>query len=225
VEVTDLLGVQLKGWHWGPGDSVQRWGENIVADIINGDGIPPLPGGGGGVVGLLLKLAFEPGATECTLSAGDSGGAVFIQDGAEWRLAGINFAVDGPYSTTNSGPGMLAAIFDEGGLYRSQAGQWVPIPDVPTPQPSNFYATRISSNLAWISTVIGTAPPPDLPALVAASEVTGSYLEIPATVDSVGQTLSTPVPGQTTFYRLRGCGAVRITEIRIQSGALVFSYQ
>ena len=29
------FGAQLRGWDWGPGDQIERWGENIVSSIYN----------------------------------------------------------------------------------------------------------------------------------------------------------------------------------------------
>jgi hypothetical protein len=94
---------------------VQRWGTNTVTAIVNGDTIFPSGGIGGGTIGDLLKCAFDAsaGADEAHLSAGDSGGGVFVKQGPVWKLAGINYAVDGPYNTSASGPGFMAAIFGE----------------------------------------------------------------------------------------------------------------
>lgn len=142
VTVSSTPIVELKGWQWGACDGVMRWGENQVDAVI------PV----GGSVGDLLRAAFDAnaGPNEAHLSSGDSGGAVFINDGTAWKLAGINYAVDGPYKTSPSGTPFYGAIFDVCGLYLNT----YLLPEEQLPVPSNFYATRISARLAWIQSVI-----------------------------------------------------------------------
>jgi len=137
---------QLKGWTWGAYDSVQSWGTNSVSSIVNAG-----PGAGS-----LLKINFDArgGANEAALSGGDSGGAMFLQDGGVWKLAGINRGVDGPFSTTGvDGSGFLAAIFDQGGLYTGGDGRWSFVKDSGKDIAAGAYATRIASNLSWIDGV------------------------------------------------------------------------
>jgi hypothetical protein len=139
-----VLGRPL-GWYWGPGDGAQRWGTNVVSTITAG---PPDQGS-------LLTAEFNLNAspTEAHLSVGDSGGGVFIKDSDKvWKLAGINVDVDGYYATNASGtllnsiwPG-LASLFDQSGLYKDgYTGVFTPATG-----PGRWYATRISSNLAFI---------------------------------------------------------------------------
>jgi len=84
------------GWLWGPSDAVQRWGTNFVGSIVNDP-----------TYGELLRVPFNNngGPNEGHLSVGDSGGAVFVYDMTtnRWELAGINLAVDGPFSTSSNG--------------------------------------------------------------------------------------------------------------------------
>ena len=140
---------RLKGWQWGPGDGVQRWGQNRVSGVFHG----------GAELGEVLRASFNAGGrNEAQLSAGDSGGAVFIKDGKIWKLAGINYAVEGPYNTTNSGAGFDAAIFDSRGLYVADgAGGWRFFAGKPIM--GNFYATRISSHVVWINSVLAMPGP------------------------------------------------------------------
>jgi len=147
-EVT--LNDTLRGWNWGAGDGIQRWGENDVADIV--------PYGGHD----LLYATFDEDTptnqhpNESHLSSGDSGGAVFLNDNGVWKLAGINYAVDDLYSAPSPSTEFTAAIFDARGFYTSDGN------DPPTftqitgdfPVPTGFYASRISSELAWIGSVI-----------------------------------------------------------------------
>jgi hypothetical protein len=81
----------LKGWLWGIPDGYERWGENQVAAITNAG-----PG-----LGDWLQMYFTStgNSNHATLSVGDSGGGVFIQENSTWKLAGINISVDGPYNT------------------------------------------------------------------------------------------------------------------------------
>jgi hypothetical protein len=140
---------RLKGWEWGPGDGVQRWGQNKISGIFQG----------GSEIGQVLRASFNAGGrNEAHLSAGDSGGAVFIKDGKTWKLAGINYAVEGPYNTTNSGAGFNAAIFDLRGLYVTDGGSgWHLFSGKPIT--GNFYATRISSHVSWINDVLAMPGP------------------------------------------------------------------
>lgn len=140
---------RLKGWEWGPGDGVQRWGQNRVSGVFQG----------GAEIGEVLRASFNAGGrNEAQLSAGDSGGAVFIKDGKIWKLAGINYAVEGPYNLTNSGTGFDAAIFDLRGLYVTDGGAgWYLFSGKPIT--GNFYSTRISSHVTWINSVLATPGP------------------------------------------------------------------
>jgi hypothetical protein len=132
----------LRGWEWGGSDAVERWGENQVDDIVSF-----------GSLGDMLYALFDGNGfpEEAHLSSGDSGGGIFISDNGVWKLAALNYSVDGPFSTSPGGDGFLAALFDMRGLYGINgilvAG--------PAPVPSGFYASRISSKLAWIQSIIG----------------------------------------------------------------------
>ena len=146
----------LRGWDWGPSDGVRRWGENDVTAIV--------PYSGHDLVYATFDQHVVPNdhPNEAHLSSGDSGGAVFINDGGTWKLAGINFAVDGPFwdmipadSQTAAQTQILAALFDDSGFYYydDTSATYMQIPG-PSPMPSGFYASRVSSELAWIGSVI-----------------------------------------------------------------------
>jgi hypothetical protein len=143
---------QLRGWTWGTTDQVQRWGQSTV------DGITA----GGASLGNLLRFGFSAtgGANEAHLSGGDSGGAVFLQSGGVWKLAGINYSVDGQFSLTGvNGSGFNAAIFDARGLYFGSDGNWQLINGA-NPVESSFYATSISDNLTFLDGLITPVPEP-----------------------------------------------------------------
>jgi len=148
----DLNG-NLQGWGWGPSDGVQRWGENIVSSIYNN-----------GVEDDLLRATFDQNGitNECTLSSGDSGGGVFINDNGVWKLAGINYGVDGPFYTDSSGDpngGFDAALIEMGGFWQQNGDP--PPPYVQISGPSAFYPTRISTKIPWIYSVIDPTGDPD----------------------------------------------------------------
>jgi hypothetical protein len=136
------VGTTLHGWKHGTQDKVRSWGENMVSSTLNG----------GTGNGQLLKFTFnKSGLTnEGGFSGGDSGGGVFINDAGKWKLAGINYLIDGPFSMTSGGASFQASLFDKGGLYQ----QNVLASDGASDIPSNFYATRISSRASWINSII-----------------------------------------------------------------------
>jgi hypothetical protein len=97
-----------------------------------------------------LRVPFDSnaGANEAHLSGGDSGGAVFVFNTStnNWELAGINLAVDGPFSTSSNGANPFnAAMFDTTGLF-AQGG--------PAPNPSAFYSTEIAVRKGFIESVV-----------------------------------------------------------------------
>ena len=141
------LGTELKGWQWGNTGYRQRWGRNVVSRTVDG----------GDDYGELLVCDFDkPGvAEECHLSVGDSGGGLFVLENGLWRLAGINFAVDGPFRTNSTGASFQAALFDSGGLEYADGPNWVSVPEQVENLPSSFYCSRISTSLPWILAVTG----------------------------------------------------------------------
>jgi hypothetical protein len=134
----------LGGWLWGTGDGVERWGTNVVGSIVIDS-----------TYGKLLRTPFDmsAGPNEAHLSAGDSGGAIFVFNSGttQWELAGINLGVDGPFSTSSSGTVQFnAAMFDTTGLFApDDFGNWVSAPN-----PSAFYATEIAAHRGFIESVV-----------------------------------------------------------------------
>jgi Dockerin type I domain len=134
----------LGGWLWGPLDGIERWGTNVVGSIQADP-----------TYGQLLRVPFDSngGQNEAHLSVGDSGGAVFVFNGDtnQWELAGINLAVDGPFSTSAAGTNAFdAAMFDTTGLFvEGGQGNWVTAPN-----PSAFYATEIAPREGFINSVV-----------------------------------------------------------------------
>jgi hypothetical protein len=217
VTTSGASGTKTNGWQWGARDYVTRWGSNAVSAIFQDP-----------TMGEMLQAEFNAnaGPDECHLSTGDSGGAVFIQKGGTWELAGINYSVDGPYSTTNSGTGFNAALFDQGGLYVQDGTNWVWTPDRPREQPGTFYASRISSHLAWINGILAQ-PIPDAERVVLqfADDIAGAYADdLTAVADEVSGTITVPVPATPRFYRLRACLTLRITAIVPQGPNIILRF-
>ncbi len=131
----------MRGWQWGGSDVVQRWGENTVSAIRS-------VSSAGDMVYALFDSNGLP--NECDLSSGDSGGGVFIDDNGVWKLAGINYDVDYVYTGPNGSGILYAALFDQRTFYGEDQA---PITGT-TAVPSGFYASRISSHVAWIDSVI-----------------------------------------------------------------------
>ncbi len=218
VVVPGAVSTSLKGWQWGPQDGIQRWGTNLVSSISSASS-----------AGDLLKCNFDAsgGPNEAHLSVGDSGGGVFIKEGAVWKLAGINYAVDSPYNTNASGAGFNAAIFDEGGLYKQLAGNWVLTPDLPQDLPGGFYATRVSAHLTWINSVVQAMQASDPPPSLFSSTIIGGpyHKNTDAVADPNTKTVTLPIPPSTRFYRLLGCDPTRISSINTNGTMLIIAYQ
>lgn len=148
----------LRGWYWGSSDGKLRWGQNVVTAVVGAEGTPTQ----------MLYATFDRdgGENEAHLATGDSGGAVFLREAGQWKLAGINLAVDGYFSTNGvTGSWFNAAIFDTGGLYQGSDGGGFLVADQAADIPSGFYAARISSSVNWIRSA---APIPEGPALAQA---------------------------------------------------------
>ncbi|HBJ86337.1 MAG TPA: hypothetical protein DDZ88_21270 [Verrucomicrobiales bacterium] len=161
-----LVGGDLHGWEHTGSDATARWGTNTVSGIYST------------ALGDLLTASFSASGTlhEASLSGGDSGGGVFVNDGGVWKLAGVNYSIDGRFDTNNTtgdGSDFDAALFDRGGLYQgSDAFGWSYNPDLPLDNPSNLYASRISTNAAAIMS-IAVVPEPHSALLVMLAALCG----------------------------------------------------
>ena len=147
------LGPDLKGWTASVGNGTTRWGTNTISSLTPNFVSP---------VGDLLVADFNalPSTDEAMLTSGDSGGAVFINDGGTWKLAGVNYAVDGAFNTSPTNVGAFsAALFDKGGYWEGADPSWQFNPDLPADTPSSFYASRISSSAAAINGITGVPEP------------------------------------------------------------------
>lgn len=145
-EVRTTPGDLLAGWEWGLADSTQRWGTNTVSRLAGG--------------GDLLTAQFDHiGGTEAHLSTGDSGGGVFIKDPSDhlWKLAGISYAVTGPYATSVFGENLFdGALFNQSAFFVESEN--TPGLFVPATGAGEFFATRISARMDFIQTTIAPEP-------------------------------------------------------------------
>lgn len=139
-----VVGGEPKGWQWGLTDNVQRWGRNTVEAVVTAPGF-----------GELLYCDFNsPGLPdECHLTTGDSGGGMFVLEAGLWRLAGINFSVDGPFREPPSGASFNATLHDAGGLEYSNGAGWTLVPEGEGDVASSFYCSRVSGSMAFISSL------------------------------------------------------------------------
>ena len=158
-----IVSGNVNGWLAAAGDGTTRWGTNIVNSITSFAGV------GDVLVSQFNESGLFHTTAEATLSSGDSGGGVFVNDGGIWKLAGINYSIDGYFdtnSTTGDGSEFSAALIDRGGLYQgSDAQGWTFITNLPLNNPSSFYASRISSNAAAIQS-IAVVPEPGSAVLI-----------------------------------------------------------
>lgn len=141
-------GTEAKGWTWAAGTTARSWGTNNFGSLADG-----------GAAGTQISYDFDSTpADEGVLSIGDSGGPVFMQEGGVWKLAGINYAVESAFNTTNSGTGFNAAIFDKGGLYQSTSGStsgpWSYVNPTVQNKPAVSYSSSVPANSAWIATIV-----------------------------------------------------------------------
>jgi hypothetical protein len=138
-------GYEIRGWQWGVQDGVQSWGENTVTQSIDASSVG---------LGQLLYFTFDANGllNEAHLSSGDSGGGLFINRSGTWKLAGINFGVDGPYRRRATDPSFQAAMFDQGGFFVNDPPEF--LPPSPVDQPGGAYVSAISGSHSFIQGVI-----------------------------------------------------------------------
>lgn len=209
-----FVGEELKGWRWGAWDRRLRWGTNVVSALM-----ADRKGDWTGKITLEAKFDAGAGDDEAHLAVGDSGGAVFIKQDAEWRLAGINYTVDGPFldPQREGDVEMLAALFDMRG---------VRIPGGETPSgldvlPSRLYATRIKARLDWIRGVLAL---PTTPVVWSSTAAEGPFAVSEAAVDVAGRTVRVAIGESAMFFLLESSPALTMKSARVEGGEMVFEY-
>lgn len=212
----------LRGWRWGEADLRMRWGVNRIQGITNLRGSSNISTN----EGEFLRATFDPGGgpNEAHLSNGDSGGAAFILNGSEWRLAGISSAADGGYNTNDSGEGFQATLFDERALYKGSRRSWT-LQTSSAAQPGAFYMVRISSYARWMQRIIefGNAKGPMWVEEAASPE--GPFSSISSEIDPSEMIVRIAVPISSRFYRLRALEPIRIISITNSAQRLLLRYE
>lgn len=217
----------LKGWRWGAADGRMRWGRNRVEGLLAaselGFKVPPTIGPA------FFMSKFDPDglADEAHLSTGDSAGGLFLSEGGEWRLAGILYAVEGPFNTEPEGAGFFGAIFDKQELYERKLQEWVFVPrQTPGSLGSAFFASRISARMSWIQQVLASAE--DHPAGVALQSSTGvaGPFEVDplARVDLTKHIIRLPMVTTIRFLRIQSCRPVRISRVALEASEVVIHF-
>lgn len=217
----------LKGWRWGASDGRMRWGRNRIEGMLAaselGFKVPPTIGPA------FFMSRFDPDGLpdEAHLSTGDSAGGLFLSDGGEWKLAGILYAVEGPFNLEPDGAGFFGAIFDKQELYERKNQEWILVPrQAPGSLGSAFFASRISVRLDWIHQVLASAE--DNPAVVAlqsSAEAAGPFVDDPmAQVDLAGQIIRLPIVATMRFLRIQSCRPVLISRVALEASEVVIRF-
>jgi len=218
-----LVNSTTNGWQWGNTNNIERWGENSVSGVITGAVNYP--------TAQFLYATFQRNGmtNECDLSYNDSGGGMFIQDGGStgtWKLAGIHYSVDGPFSfngTTNTQ--FNGALVDWRGLYfLNETNGWTLVPtNNPVAVPGHFYSTRVSARISWINSVINYDLGDDLG--IAGIQIVGSDAQISLItgtsrlyrvdyttnlVNAVWTTLTNNIPGTNGIVIVTDSGAATL---------------
>lgn len=211
---------EVRGWRWGGGDGRLRWGTNVVVET--GSGTP-----GQGFYGDVLVGTFgrDAGDDNGTLSTGDSGGGVFLRDdGGQWQLAAVNYAVESLFNSTTNGSGFSAALFDRTGFFElDNHHAWI-IDDLQATQPETFFiATRVSSYADWVQQLVAQ-PVAGRPTLLSAESVDGPFAEHPAyVVDTGKRQITLRIPTGNRFFQLDGATNLNLT--MPPGGQVVLHYQ
>lgn len=211
------LNNELKGWRWNNMGGQMKWGKNIV-DIIS------ISYGGD-----TLKMLFDPQKNLqdlCSLSIGDSGGGVFIQDEGVWKLAGVNYAVDSTYGFNNligdEDEVFQGAIFDEQNLYKFDGQGWYGMKEHTS---SGSYSIRVSSRVPWIKRIIEWTYPVSEIILQSSNNPNGPFRdEVSSKNDLDNQEISMNIPQESKYIRLSASKKLKITKIIIKQDKLVVFY-
>lgn len=197
-----------RGWWVGDYDGVQRWGTNTVKGMVPAN-LSPL--------GELLVFDFSAtaGSDEGIYSGGDSGSGTFMLDrDGLWKLAGVGYAVEGPYTANTNSPARYAAFYDTRGLWAGPPGSQEWLPDGASATGTLGYMTRISSHAAWLGLQASAQPPAGRAILESSPDLKGGFAEeVAYAVDGDQRQVAVPVTASARFYRLRGASRLELHAI------------
>jgi len=207
-----------RGWWVGDYDGVQRWGTNTVKGVVPANLSP---------VGDLLVFDFSgtAGADEGIYSGGDSGSGAFLLDrDGVWKLAGVGYAVEGPYTADTNSPPRFGALFDTRGLWAGQPGNQEWLPDAPAPTGTPAYVTRVSTHAAWLGLQVSAQRPAGEPVLESAPRLDGPFAEeVAYALDWDQRRIEVPVSTETRFFRIRGASRLEVRSV--EAGICTLSFE
>lgn len=208
---------ELVGWEWGQHDGYLRWGDSRVSNILSS------------AFGDMLVMPFNVRRDIihlASLSWGDSGSGVFSYDEKQgiWKLSGINYAVQGPFSSNNLGQNpVTGAMFNTAGWFLYDGVRWFP---QETPSASQSYAVRISTRIVWINDVLRLTSDIPIPTVQFSSTFTGPWEdEIDPIYNGIDALISVFAPTETRFYRLKSDRRTQIIGAQRNGILLTFRYK
>ena len=205
------------GWQWGQYDGYLRWGDNLVNNILSSkDGDA-----------LVIPFRVRRDILHLvSLSWGDSGAGVVLYDEQQkiWKLCGINYAIQGPFSSNNLGlDSVNGALFNTSGWFLYDGVRWFPQADTSS---SLSYAIRISTRRVWINDVLRLTADIPIPVVQFSQEFNGSWEdETDPIYNGIDALISVIAPAETTFYRLKSDRRIQIVEIIRNGPLLTFRYR
>jgi len=209
---------KLCGWTWRATDQQLRWGTNFIEGIQESTAENP---------GEFLAALFtdDAGDGEATLSVGDSGGGVFLQEPEGWRLAGVLSGVQGIFKQTPDSGLIYAALFDRRNfLEELSPGVWGYDPDR-FDQPGTFWvATRVSTYRDWLQIQLARPSAQPLPRLLYAPTLNGPFEEFPTySIEASTRRINLLGTSQATvFFQLEGESAVHL--VGVTDSVLTLAY-
>ena len=199
----------LCGWNWLPADQVLRWGTNRIAGLQTGSSENP---------GEYLVATFDAdgGDDEATVSVGDSGGGVFLQQGGTWVLAGVMSAVQSTFKRTADGSVFYAALFNRRPfLEELRPGVWEHDPTSVEQPETVWIATRVSAYQDWLKAQLSQPAAVPLPRLLSARSLDQPFQEFPSySIDPASRRINLLRQGaDQLFFQLEGESQVRIVAL------------
>ncbi len=212
-------GPVLCGWRWTLSDQKLRWGTNVIEGIQPGTDENP---------GEYLASLFtdDAGDDEATVSVGDSGGGLFLEDDyGNWALGGVLSAVESAFKESPEEAPFYAAVFDRRDfLEEVRKGVWDYDPYRFEQPGTILLASRVSTYAPWIEQELGTSVPVDTIRLLSSTSLDGVFLEQGAyVVDGKAREVRVLAPaGDQAYFQL--AGGVPILSHRISGDQLILSY-